>query len=470
MTTTWTRSAPRRRRALLVALLLVTTACAGAGGGASEDPLTASTDGATADGATAAAEGVTNVRMVLWPGPEGDAMQEVVDAYNAGQGQEDGIAVEMVLLSRDDTFARQATEIGSQSSNVDVYFVASYNVGFFAEGLSSLADLPLDEADYFDVAVEGLQVDGELYAVPLDVSNHFLYYRSDLIDQLLSDGAWQDTYRTISQEVLGEARDPRHPDEWEIDDYLAAAAFFSRSANPDSPTEYGTALQLKTSPFNITLWDDLLWGLGGGWVDDSGAATLDSAEAIQVTDVYRTIYEQEYTSPDASQAEYGETNAALQSGDTAFALQWSSATGELTDPEASPEIADTIALAPVPGAPHRTHVHALAVSLNRHSENPEAATTWLSYLATPEAMDAYAKAGGIPSMPQVLEDNVDVNAAFPDITAHIDEFGYSPPVFSGTFEAMTGLTEELSPAWLGLEEPAAAQASAQERLQTLLDG
>lgn len=39
--------------------------------------------------------GSGTVKMVLWPGPEGDAMGKVVEAYNAGQGAKDKIKVEM---------------------------------------------------------------------------------------------------------------------------------------------------------------------------------------------------------------------------------------------------------------------------------------------------------------------------------------------------------------------------------------
>jgi multiple sugar transport system substrate-binding protein len=36
--------------------------------------------------------GTGTVKMVLWPGPEGDAMAKVVSAYNNGQGKTDKIA------------------------------------------------------------------------------------------------------------------------------------------------------------------------------------------------------------------------------------------------------------------------------------------------------------------------------------------------------------------------------------------
>jgi multiple sugar transport system substrate-binding protein len=417
----------------------------------------------------ASAGETTNIRMVLWPGPEGDAMQVVVDDYNANQGVEDGIEVEMVLLSRDDTFAREATEISAESSDVDIYFTASYNVAQFAVGLESIADIGIDESNYFPAAVEGLKVDGELYGLPLDVSNHFLYYRTDLIDELLSNEEWAATYREIAGRVIGEERDPVHPDEWDTDDYLAAAAFFSEAENPDSPTQYGTALQLRNSPFNITIWNDLLWGLGGSWTDAEGNASLSGPAAERAMELYRTIYTSEYTSPDSAQWEYPETNGALQTGSVAFAIQWSAAYAELTDPEASPEIAENIAVAPVPGDPHSTHVHALAISLNRHSENPEASRTWMSYLATPEAMDKYAKAGGIPSMPDVLAANTDVNPVFAQIADHVAQYGYSFPIFTGTFPAMSALTETLGAAWVDTADSAEALETANAELQELLD-
>lgn len=414
------------------------------------------------------ADGVTTVQMVLWPGPEGDAMQKVVDDYNANQGKKDGIDVEMVLLSRDDTFARETTEIGSQSSALDIYFVATYNVGFFSGGLDPLTNVTVNDDDYFETAISGLSIDDQLYALPLDISNHFLYYRTDLIDQLLSDDAWKQEYRDIAEKVIGEARDPKAPEDWDIDDYHAAAAFFSQSANPDSPTQYGTALQLKTSPFNVTFWDDLLWGVGGNWADGK-TADLDSPEAKKVNDVYSDIYANGYTSPDSAQGEFAETNAALQSGNAAFALQWSAAYAELTDPERSPDIADKIAVAPIPGDPHSTHAHALAVALNKYSTHKEAAETWLSYLATPEAMTKYAEAGGIPSMPDVLAQNVDKNASFALIADQVAKYGYAPPIFEGTFQAMTGIVEDLNPAWVGIESSDSALKKANSTLQELLD-
>lgn len=420
-------------------------------------------------GTLPASADVTTVNMVLWPGPEGDAMQKVVDAWNKDQGAKENINVKMILLSRDDTFSRETTEIGAKSSNVDIYFVASYNVNFYQAGLDPIDDIGVDDSNYFKAAVDSLKIGGKQYALPLDVSNHFLYYRKDLIDALLASDAEKAKYRAISKTAIGAERDPKPPAEWDADDFVAMAAYFSKSANPDSPTRYGTALQLKTAVFNITLWDDLLWGLGGNWVGADGKAALSSDAGKKAMNVYRTIYENRWTSPDSAQAEYSETNSALKSGNAAFALQWSAAYSELTSPKLSPEVADKIAVAPIPGNPHATHVHALAVALNKYAKNKDAAKVWLKYLSTPAAMDAYAKAGGIPSMPKVLSDNVALNPAFTPIAEAVGKFGYSPPLFAGTFDAMTQMIEALNPGWVGISPVDEALADADRKLQAQLD-
>ncbi|MCP2032441.1 multiple sugar transport system substrate-binding protein [Okibacterium sp. HSC-33S16] len=408
--------------------------------------------------------GSGTVKMVAWPGPEGDAMKEVVDAYNAGQGKEDDINVELVLLSRQDTFSKETALMSSKSSDVDVYWTASYNVGQFSPSLEPLDDI--DTSNYFPVATEGLTYNDKLYALPLDVSNHFLLYRTDLIDGLLNDPAAVEVYKSISADVLGEPREPVDPQSWDLDDYKAMSAYFSKSTNADSPTQYGTILQAKNLLYNTMIWNDVLWGYGGNWAED-GKATIDSDAGKKAVQLYADIYKNKWTSPDSAQAEFPETQAALQSGNVAFAMQWSAAYAALNDPEQSPDIAGKIGIAPVPGG--QTHVHALSVSLNKYSKNKAAAKTLLSYLATTEAMTAYAEAGGIPAMPEVLSQNEDLNPAFGRVSESISEYGYSEPVFPKTFQAYSALAEALSGAWVGETPVNDAVKNANEALQELLD-
>ncbi|MDX2969711.1 extracellular solute-binding protein [Kribbella solani] len=408
--------------------------------------------------------GSGTVKMVLWPGPEGDAMSKVVDAYNAGQGRKDKIKVEMTLLSRQDTFSKEATLMAAKSSQQDIYFVASYNVGQYANSLDPLTSV--DASNYFPVAVDGLKYQDKQYALPLDVSNHFLLYRKDLVDTLLGTKSQWPAYQAVAQRAIGEKRDPKPAAEWDWNDYTAMAAWFSKTANPSSPTRYGTILQAKNLLYNTMIWDDVLWGSGGSWTTPEGKANLDTPAAAKAVGVYSTIYKNGWTSKDSSQAEFPETQAALKAGTTAFALQWSAGFAELNDKTKSPLVAGKLAIAPVPG--QKTHVHALAVALNKYSENKDAATKFLNYLATKDAMSAYAEAGGIPAMPSVLQDKASINPAFPQIAESIDKYGYSVPVFPNTFQAYSKIAESLSGAWVGQQDAGPALKTANAALEKLI--
>jgi len=407
--------------------------------------------------------GTGTVKMVSWPGPEGDAMAKVVAAYNAGQGKKDKVKVDVVLLSRQDTFTKETALMASKSSNMDIYWTASYNVGQYAPSLDPLDGI--DTSSYFPVAVDGLKYKSKLYALPLDVSNHFLLYRTDLIDALVKDPVASAEYEKISQSVLGKARAPKDPQSWDLDDFKAMAAYFSKSDNPKSPTEYGTILQAKNLLYNTMIWNDVLWGYGGNWAKD-GKANLDSSAAKKAVSLYADIYKNKWTSPDSSQAEFPETQAALQAGSAAFAIQWSAAFASLNDPAQSPQVAGKIGIAPVPGG--KTHVHALAVSLNKYSKNKAASKKWLAYLATEGAMSKYAEAGGIPAMPKVLEAKASLNPAFTKVSETIAKNGYAEPVFPKTFEAYSKLAEDLSGAWVGQTPVDDALKTANTNLQELL--
>ena len=423
-----------------------------------------SSPAASGGGGGQTGSGGGTVKMVLWPGPEGDAMSKVVDQYNSGLGKSDNVKVEMTLLSRQDTFSKEATLMAAKSADQDIYFVASYNVGQFAASLDPLSSI--DASTYFPVAVQGLQYQGKQYALPLDVSNHFLLYRKDLIDALIADPAQSAAYQQIAQKAVGTPLQPKPADQWNWDDFTAMAAFFSKGTNPSAPTRYGTILQAKNLLYNTMIWDDVLWGMGGSWTTSDGKANLSTPAAEKAVNLYANIYKNGWTSPDSSQAEFPETQAALKSGNAAFALQWSAGFAELNDKAKSPGVTGKIAIAPVPGG--KTHVHALAVALNKYANNKAAATKFMTYLATPAAMGIYAQAGGIPAMPQVLKDKASVNPAFTQIAETIQKNGYAEPVFPKAFQAYSKLAEDLSGAWVGISDAAPALQTANTNLQGLL--
>jgi len=406
------------------------------------------------------ANAATTVKMVLWPGPEGDAMKKVVDEYNASQGKKDGVTVKMILLSRDNTFAKEAALMKAKSSEYDIYFTASYLVGQHAPYLSDLKGVK--DSLYLKASVNSLKVAGKQKALPLDTSLHFMYYRKDLIASLSANAA---KYTQIAKEVLGKDLKPNSdPSTWSWDDALATAAFFTQKYNPASPTKYGYALPAKNLLYNTMIWNDVLWGLGGNWLKD-GKPNLNTPTGKAAIDVYNTIYTKGLTSPESSQWEYAETNSALTSGNAAMALQWNAAYSELSTTGSTK---DQVGIAAPPGKGARTHVHALAVGLNKYSKNQAASAKWMAYLATVPAMKAYANAGGVPSMPSILTGMVAKNASFANIIEYAGKYGYSESAGAREFDIYAALAEVLSPAWSGQKTSAEVAAAADEAIKKLL--
>lgn len=407
------------------------------------------------------AQAATEVKMILWPGPEGEAMQKVVDAYNAGQGKKDGVVVKQVLLSRDNTFAKEAALMKAKSSEYDVYFTASYLVGQHAPYLSELKGI--NDKVYLKASIDGLKVNKKQMALPLDTSLHFMYYRTDLVSSL-SSAANTAKYKQISKTVLGKELMPNtDPETWNWDDALATAAFFTQKYNPESPTKYGYALPAKNLLYNTMIWNDVLWGLGGNWFT-KGKPSINTAAGKAAIDVYRTIYTKELTSPDSSQWEYAETNAALTSGNAMMGLQWNAAYSELSSTGATK---DKVGIAVPPGKGQRTHVHALAVGVNKYSKNQAAAQKWMKHLSTVKAMENYAAAGGVPSMPKILNTMVSTNASFANIITYAGKYGYAEAGGPREFDIYAKLAEVLSPAWVGQKTAEEVAGAADAALKSL---
>ena len=68
--------------------------------------------------------------------------------------------------------------------------------------------------------------------------------------------------------------------------------------------------------------------------------------------------------------------------------------------EKTPAVAGKIGtVAPPTGSDGRfTHIHGLGFGINKNSTNKEGAIRFLAWLATPEAMEIYARAGGSPAL------------------------------------------------------------------------
>jgi multiple sugar transport system substrate-binding protein len=108
------------------------------------------------------------VTLLFWPGPESEAMQKVVDAYNDGPGKADGITVKQLLFSRQGYFEKELADLAAGSSEFDVALVTTYTLGRYAPYLDPVdAQVPAAaRAEFAPVALDSLTLDGKLYGSP----------------------------------------------------------------------------------------------------------------------------------------------------------------------------------------------------------------------------------------------------------------------------------------------------------------
>jgi multiple sugar transport system substrate-binding protein len=415
----------------------------------------------------AAAPAKADVTLLFWPGPESEAMQKVVDGFNAGPGKEAGFQVKQLLFSRQGYFDKEIADLAAGSTEFDLALVTTYTLGRYVPFLEPLDSyLPAGTDKLFaPVGLDSLKFDGKVYGVPTDLSLHFTYYRKDLIDELLKNAEWQKTYAKIAQEKLGKAMQPKAPADWTWDDFVATALFFTKSINPDSPTRYGTVLELKNLIFNVMIWQSTLVSNGGNWMDAGGKPTIKSDAAAQGLKVYEDIVKAEATPAGSTNYEFAEANQAFGSGQAATMLQWNAAFNIVNDAAQMPETAGKVGVAPLPAGSqgHKTHVHSLGIGMNKASKEKEQAGKFLAYLASEAAMKIYAEAGGTPPMPSVLAALADKRPEFPLVGQYAADYGY---VVNGGTAAYAvpvyeALAENLSAAWAGQKSIDEALAGAE---------
>ncbi|AEH50425.1 ABC transporter substrate-binding protein [Pseudothermotoga thermarum] len=391
----------------------------------------------------------TKIVMVYWPGPESEAMEKVVSYWNATEGKKLGIEVEILNFSREGFWEKQEILLNARSSEVDIVFVATYIIGRLAPHLVPLEGFQLDPNVFIASALDSMSYEGFLYGLPLDVSNHFLYYRKDLMEKLLNEPAWRTRYEELSQKYLGKKLSPKRPNEWEWDDYKATAIFFTKKYNPDSPTTYGNVLQMKNLVYNVMIWNDVLWSMGGSWFDSTGKFNIKTEAARKAAELFKTLYDLGTVPPGVTTYEFGEANEAFKSGSVFMMIQWSAAYNILTDKTQSPLVYDKVALAPIPGPRPSTHVHSLGVALSKYSKKKDAALKFLSFLASEQAMKMYAENGGIPPVETVLKSLGHKRPEFPVIAEHVRKYGYVEATIPETMSILEIISNKLTAYWAG---------------------
>ncbi|OED34765.1 ABC transporter substrate-binding protein [Chromatiales bacterium (ex Bugula neritina AB1)] len=341
------------------------------------------------------------VTVLGWPGgPEEVALRAVSEAYNSKAEVAEEDKVKLIFFSRDGFFDKLQADLAAGTDSFDANLLATYSIGRYAPFLKpvSLSDSAVEV--FGDAVLSTMQFEGKQYGVPTDLSLHFLYYRTDLITSLLEDSSQHSKYMDISEKHLGVRLEPKNPDDWTWMDFTANALYFSKSVNPDSPTRYGTVLQLKNLLFNMMVFHSWPRSYGADWMDADGNITVDSDAYREALGLVKILVDAGATPKDSFSYEYAEANAAFGSGQVAAMVQWNAAAADLKDAEKTPATAEaTATIAPPAGPEGRfTHVHGLGLGVNASGKNVAGAEAFIRWLSTAEAAKLYALNGGAPGL------------------------------------------------------------------------
>lgn len=368
------------------------------------------------------------VTVLGWPGgPEETALRAVVKIYNALPTTAANEKVNLIFFSRSGFYDKLQLDLAAGTHAFDANLLATYSIGRFAPYMDPI-DLGPGAAKVFGERVlTTMQFDGKQYGVPTDLSTQFLYYRKDLIDALLHNEAAKKTYAEIAKKYLGRALEPKDPSQWTWDDWAATALYFSKRVNRKSPVRYGTVLQMKNLLFNVMVFESLPRSYGGNWTNAKGEVTLETDAWKTGLKLYKMLYDAGVTPPGSLSYEFPETNAALESGQVAMALQWNAAADILTDKEKAPAIYDKIAIAPPPAGPDGRfdHIHGLGFGINKHAENKAGAIKFLQWLATEDAALDYARNGGSPALaPDIVTKVAKERPELVLLSAYASKYGF----------------------------------------------
>lgn len=338
--------------------------------------------------ATSEAKTPDSIKVLIRTGTEAAALRQLLEPFERSTG----IHADLIEVGRDGYFTTVGTQLLAGSDTFDLVFVPNTSV---AELASAGAIAPLDpfidnpaltDRKAFDLPdfLAVYRYNGTIYALPTDISTHFLYYRSDLI--------------------------PKPPETW--DEVYALAEKFSQSRDPASPTKWGLAMPAVVPEERTKIFASLLWTFGGDFISDSdGHALLGKPESLQAAQFMQKLLRNKLIPGDLLYWDFAKTRDALLSGDVAMAAPfWNAAYPAILSDKES-RYADKIKIALLPGMKDEQGLirrvpfqHGWTFAVNASSKHPEWAWKFLSYATGKQGGALYVKAGGVPARRSILSD------------------------------------------------------------------
>jgi len=376
--------------------------------------------------AVAAPKKVT-ITVQMFSGPEYDAMAPTAKYWNEKYAAATGITVNAVALSRMGYFEKMQSQLVAGLKEPDLVHPFNMALGQLRPYIEDLrpylakADL-MTGPDGEKYSIDGLldpakacvtAADGAILGMPKDMSELCVYYRKDIIS--------------------------KPPETWP--EFVEVAKKFTKSINPSSPTEYGAVLQGKYEKWTYCAALETLWPAGYEiFKPGDKEIAMYNADAVKAFKFFEDMHKAGALYPGFDNTEYPEVSAALESGNVAMAIQWNANYFSLSNKEMSPKVYDKIALAPPPGwkqadgkIKRAMYVQTINLSLNKKSQNKDAAMKFLTWSTFGEGAILYAKYGGSSPIKKVWLAK-DAMMPYPVLAPMVQEYGRSLPMHNDMSE------------------------------------
>ncbi len=270
-------------------------------------------------------------------------------------------------------------------------------------GLPQLKGRLIPEIDesYFQAA-------GTVYTLPFDPSIQMLYYRKDLFEDAMIRRQYYERYR----------RELEVPKTFQ--DYNQTAAFFTRSRNPSSPTEFGTTLTFGTAGVAACDYLPRFLEKTGSLFDEQGLLSINTPQAREALENYLEAFQ--YTNR-ATNKWWAQSIESFSQGNTAMTITFSNHASLLINSKHS-SVVGKVGCAMVPGGHPLTGGGVIGIS--RGSKHPEAAMEFLKWVYSDETAQLLTLLGGfLPS--RSIYDNAEITALFPWMEALPSSFVQGTP-------------------------------------------
>ena len=225
------------------------------------------------------------------------------------------------------------TELQAGQGTVDTWLTSMINEGpqFVANGWyepldswvsnSELTSPDFDFGDFLPSVLKGMSLDGVLWALPVNVDFHVVYYRKDIFDE---KGVKVPTTLEEMEEAAKVLNNP--------------------------PEFYGIA-QRGSKGHCVTMFASAFHNFGADYLDENGNPTLDSPEALAAYDWWGRV-SREYGPPGGSQMDFSTMTELFSSGRTAMIHDSATFMARAIDPEIS-TVSENVGFTAFPAGPQR---------------------------------------------------------------------------------------------------------------------